>query len=496
MYLPRPPGDRERALYVDQDKRVLYALAVLSLISLATGMFLFATKHPYTWWYLPFALFLIVYLVISHLVGIFGRPFNKQIHQDRYDEWVCNGSRPTVDVYVTACNEPTEVILNTLLYASRINYENYRLHLLDDGHSERLRSFCEATGISYIARPNPGHMKKAGNLRYAFQKTYGEFILILDADFAPHRSIIDHLLCEMLPNTAIVQSPQFFSVTESTTWVQKGSAYVQELFYRLIQPSRDSHRAPICVGTCALYRRSALSPFGGTAPIEYSEDLYTGWMVQRAGWDVRYIPIALAKGLCPDTVSSYFTQQYRWSMGSLTMLTNKEFWTTKLTPFQRLSFLSGMLYYIASGLGVIFTPIPSVVMLYAFPEAVKVWNWIFVIPSFLFGTVYMALWSKHPFGFYALRSRHVAYWAHIFAMFDKLRGNLMPWVPTGTKATKSKRVTYFFYLSQFYAVLIFSSVISLSILNFEKVHFHSLPAIFFATLGLAVARISKHEIMA
>ena len=46
---------------------------------------------------------------------------------------------------------------------------------------------AEDFGFSWIARPDRGWMKKAGNLRHGFACSSGEFILILDADFAPTR---------------------------------------------------------------------------------------------------------------------------------------------------------------------------------------------------------------------------------------------------------------------------------------------------------------------
>jgi cellulose synthase (UDP-forming) len=44
-------------------------------------------------------------------------------------------------------------------------------------------------GFQYLIRPNRGWYKKAGNLRHAFTRSRGEFILILDADFAPRRDL-------------------------------------------------------------------------------------------------------------------------------------------------------------------------------------------------------------------------------------------------------------------------------------------------------------------
>ena len=64
-----------------------------------------------------------------------------------------------------------------------------------------------------------------------------------------------------------------------------------------MQPARDAADAAICVGTNAVYRRSALDAVGGFAQIEHSEDVHTGVKMLRAGYWTRYVPVLLARGL-------------------------------------------------------------------------------------------------------------------------------------------------------------------------------------------------------
>jgi len=115
-------------------------------------------------------------------------------------------------------------------------------------------------------------------------------------------------------DTAIVQTPQFFRVTENQTWVEQGAGAVQELFYRVVQINRNRWGASICVGSNAVYRREALAEVGGTAEIGFSEDVHTGFYAVTRGWKVRYLPLCLACGVCPDTPRAFFSQQMRWCM--------------------------------------------------------------------------------------------------------------------------------------------------------------------------------------
>ncbi len=52
------------------------------------------------------------------------------------------------------------------------------------------------------------------------------------------------------------------------------------------QANLDRFNAAVCVGSCAVYRRVAVEPFGGVAPIEHSEDMYTGYKMTEIGYKV------------------------------------------------------------------------------------------------------------------------------------------------------------------------------------------------------------------
>ena len=103
-------------------------------------------------------------------------------------------------------------------------------------------------------------------------------------------------------------------------WLQRAAGATQELFYRWVQPSRDRSRAPICVGTSALYRRAALDRSGGFALIGHSEDVHTGVNMMRVGFSVRYVPDHRHQGPVPRHVRPVRNQQYRWCTGSMSLL--------------------------------------------------------------------------------------------------------------------------------------------------------------------------------
>jgi cellulose synthase/poly-beta-1,6-N-acetylglucosamine synthase-like glycosyltransferase len=455
-------------------------------------MVLFTTTHNYAILYLAFVALIVVYLGASYFIGIFSRPFDLLRHVAITDEHLT--FRPTVDVYLPCCGEPIEVLANAYAHVRRLDYPAHllRIFVLDDRGDKRVRMWAEHFEFEYLSRPDRGELKKAGNLRYAFAHTEGEFILVLDADFCPRSDF----LSETLPyfaydeRIAIVQTPQYFTIEPGQAWVEKGSAYIQELFYRLIQVNRDTWDAAICVGTCALYRRTALAPHGGTYPIAYSEDLHTGWQASVDGWKVRYLPLCLAKGICPDTMSSFYVQQMRWCQGSTSLLLSRKFWSTPLGHMQRLCYVSGMFYYVATAASVFLTPIPALAVVWLWPEHVFWYNYLFSLPSLLFGTVVMALWGRAPFGWYVLSARQVSYYAHLLALWSKVQGSAMPWLPTGDNAATKSAAQYVQFKHLCFAWITLSSGLSAAGAFYHMrslTDYNFYPLLFFAGLNYFVA---------
>ncbi|CAN0114863.1 unnamed protein product [Hapterophycus canaliculatus] len=55
-------------------------------------------------------------------------------------------------------------------------------------------------------------------------------------------------------------------------------------------------------------------------------------------------------GTCPDEPRSFFMQQYRWCMGSATLVTEPGFWSADLSALHKICFFNGLLYYIATAM--------------------------------------------------------------------------------------------------------------------------------------------------
>jgi cellulose synthase (UDP-forming) len=389
----------------------------------------------------PLLAFTVVYYLISLCVNFGTHGFDMAAHRALVNRWR-PAYYPTLDIFLPVCGEPIEILHNTWTYVSELvrSYPGVATaYVLDDGASSQAAALADDFCFAYLVRENRGWYKKAGNLRHAFTRSNGEFILILDADFTPRSDLPLEMLpyFEADPALGIVQSPQYFRTHARQSWTERGAGAVQELFYRMVQVSRDRHQGAICVGSCALYRRKALESNGGTTLIEHSEDVHTGFDLRRAGWNLRYLPIPLATGLCPSDPDSFLTQQYRWCAGSMSLLGSRKFWATKMRLRTRFCYLSGFCYYLHTALFTFVAPAIPLTMLIFMPERVRLINYVAIAPSIMYNMVVFPAWHRCRFGPTAFMAKFLYGWAHLFCLFDICRGRRMGWQATGAGKRKA-----------------------------------------------------------
>lgn len=467
LVFPTGPTDEEKMMYLHTNRIPLYIFGLFSFFTLSAGMWLFSVCAPIFAWYGVFVGFLNVYLIISYFVGVVGKDWDYKGHRELVEKYPINDeTAPTVDVYLPCCSEPLEIIENTYQHVIKLDWPAAKLkvYVLDDGDQPAIKALAEKYGFNYIVREDRPRLRKAGNLRWAFTRTEGEFFAIFDADFCPRPDFLKELVVEHMadPKTAIIQSPQFFRVTDDQTWVEQGAGATQELFYRVVQVNRNKWGASICVGSNAVYRREALVEVGGTAEIGFSEDVHTGFGAVDRGWKVKYVPLCLATGICPNTPRSFFSQQMRWARGSTTLLTTKHFWTSNLSFIQKVCYLCGLLYYSAVSLGIFISPIPGTLLLIFRPEWFKYYNLAFAIPSIIYGSLLFRFWAKAKYGFNVQHVMIVQSYAYLTAIKDRLFGIELLWAASGDKKAhkKSNKFRNMRLLCWFWTILTIGGVIS------------------------------------
>ena len=395
---------------------------------------------PWFLLYAPFMALGTLTFLVSLIADGVGRGFDLAEHRKIVASWLPLWY-PSVDVFLPTCGEPIELLRNSWTYVAALrSVYNGKLtpYVLDDAASPEVKRLARQFGFAYATRPDRGWYKKSGNLRYGYEISDGEFILLLDADFAPRADLLRETLpyFALFPHIGIVQTPQYFHVVDQQTWVERGAGAIQELFYRSIQTTRARKDGAICVGSCAVYRRKALEENRGMSLAEHSEDLHTGFDLARLGWGLRYVPIALSTGNCPDNILAFLNQQYRWCSGTMSLLFRKKFWRTKLPLRTRLCYLSGFLYYINSAIFAFVIPLLSIALLAFAPGILQLRNLIFFAPILIYSGVIYPMWHRVPYRLEAWSVREISAWAHIFAITDIMRGRLRGWQPSGSSKTK------------------------------------------------------------
>ena len=432
--LVAPPTDTEVYCYFGSQMRWVQVLLLAAYVLAGWSLVQFALASITLLWPMLIVLGLnVIGTVLSTLTSFNTRRVSAKTHRALFEGWT--GPPSNVDVYLPTYGEDLSILRNTYTYVKAMQWAGrIDVHVLDDGDRGEVRELAEQFGFHYIVRPNRGYLKKAGNLQYAFDRTSGDYIVILDADFCPRPDFLRHLVPYMDdPAVGIVQSPQYFDSGEELNWIQRTAGATQELFYRWILPSRDRFDAAICVGTCALYRRQALSVVGGFAQIEHSEDIHTGLWLMQAGYQTRYVPAVVSNGLCPSDMPGFLNQQYRWCNGSLVKLHNENLAgdRVKMTLRQRLCFWSGLMYYITTAVNVVALYLPGLIMAAFFPDQVQPSQFVPFLVGLWVYLVVVPLVSKSRWRFEVLRLQMAYSYAHVVAIAHKLRGRSAGWVPTG-----------------------------------------------------------------
>lgn len=195
-----------------------------------------------------------------------------------------------VDVFFPTYSEDPELVRLSILDAKAMRYPHpidVRIHVLDDGKRPAMRAVAEQEGVGYMTRDNNVGFK-AGNMRNGLEQTYGDFIVICDADTRPFPTLLEHTLGYFRDrDVAWVQTPQwFFDIPEGERLPQFLGRYLggfgraigrgieavigpvpigedpfendPQMFYDVILRRRNWANASFCCGAGSVHRREAI----------------------------------------------------------------------------------------------------------------------------------------------------------------------------------------------------------------------------------------------
>ncbi|AGE57681.1 cellulose synthase catalytic subunit (UDP-forming) [Acanthocystis turfacea Chlorella virus NTS-1] len=495
IVLPRPPNDTLKYCYVYRKRWLINTGIAFSVGGMITGLILF-TNSVNLYFYYAFLAIVAFCFFGKLLTDTLAPDFNLDEHNTIVDtvknDPESNWAVP-VDVFLPICGESVSILINTWYYVSKMKYPGVvTVYVQNDGQEYydyrgkqvNIRQLAETFGFVYVARLDKGVHKKSGNMRYCFQNhASGDLFIIFDADFCPREDFLLETIPRFKHNQklGILQTPQFFEMRPEQSWVERAAAIRQEVFYRVILTSRDTISknifkkyepagTAICVGSCAVYRRAAFLPNGGTAIAEASEDVRSGFYAITNGWDLRYIPVNLATGVNPDTIKAYFSQQYRWGSGSTLFAWSKDFWGHKCNFTTRVNYLFGFMGYPSTVfLTVIGITLDPLVVWLSDPSHIMYYNIAWAAPMLILGYFVRPLWTAQTYPWSSCFLAAAQSWAYVQAILDRIVGSAGEWIPTGS-VKKNNKYTIARALCFISNSLSLGALISGSIVGINKGH--------------------------
>jgi cellulose synthase/poly-beta-1,6-N-acetylglucosamine synthase-like glycosyltransferase/exo-beta-1,3-glucanase (GH17 family) len=274
---------------------------------------------------------------------------------------------PKVSIHVPCYNEPPHMVIETLDYLSRLDYDNFEVLVLDNNTKDEavwrpLEAHCATLGprFRFFHLANwPGY--KAGALNFGLKETApdAEIIAVIDSDYTVDPDWLSAMVPHFNnPKVGLVQSPQDYRDWQGDlfktmcNWEYAG-------FFNIGMITRNERNAIIQHGTMTMMRRTALEQAGGWAEWCITEDADLGLTMFEQGWEALYAPDSFGRGFIPDSFSAYKTQRHRWAYGAVQIM--KHHWrnflpgSKVLTAGQRYHFVAGWIPWFADAAHLLFS---------------------------------------------------------------------------------------------------------------------------------------------
>lgn len=359
--------------------RVIGIAGLVSLVALITGFYYFTSQSILVAVLCaPFFITAVLYHLVNYWLMTLYPGFDTKAHRKRVAGFKRQAKQPRIAVFIPAAGEAISIVSQTVRGAAKIDYTDFDVFVLDDSKEGIYKEMAAELGVKYLRRREVGLHKKAGNMNAAMKRIKGySHILVLDADFVPRKEILWELAPYATDEVGIVQSPQHFELSDevySRSKIEFGAGMIQRDFYRITQVARNRMGGAICVGTNALYNITALKRVGGfegvgRADWGHSEDVHTGLKMLNTlnqkgdRYQIKYVPIQLATGICPSDHLSFYKQQNRWATGSMQLIfSRKTLFSRMLSIPQKITYFSNSVYYFYT-MGLLFAPVQLLILL-------------------------------------------------------------------------------------------------------------------------------------
>ncbi|MEO3872945.1 glycosyltransferase family 2 protein [Nonomuraea sp. B12E4] len=220
---------------------------------------------------------------------------------------------PSLTVIVPAHNEE-QGLPATLNSIKAQSIPPEKIIVIDDGSTDRTGEIAASHGVTVLRPPqNLGSKAKAQN--HALPHCDTDLILAVDADTVLAPDYIERMKPVFDNPDVDVAAGNVQTRFSRTPWERGRST--EYLFgfhwHRPIQQLADSPM--VCSGCCSVFRRTALTAFGGFPERTIVEDMDFTWSRQIEGRKAVYVADAVAWAADPETLTYLRKQVWRWMAG-------------------------------------------------------------------------------------------------------------------------------------------------------------------------------------
>jgi cellulose synthase/poly-beta-1,6-N-acetylglucosamine synthase-like glycosyltransferase len=294
---------------------------------------------------------------------------------------------PVVTVQLPVFNE-RHVIERLIDAAAALDYPHDRLHIqvLDDSTDEttelaaaRVRHHAAAgLRIDHVRRPDRSGFK-AGALAWGLDRTDGEFVLILDADFVPGPDFLRLALPPLAdPAVGMVQA-RWSYLNREHSLLTRTQAMLLDAHFAIEQTARARRGVFFNFnGTAGIWRAEAIRDAGGWRADTLTEDLDLSYRAQLRGWRFAYRDDLTCPSELPTDINALKTQQHRWAKGAIEVMRAllPRVWATRLpftTKVEASFHLTSNLAYLLLLIDSLFLVVPTIVVRERYDLDILLW---------------------------------------------------------------------------------------------------------------------------
>lgn len=158
---------------------------------------------------------------------------------------------------------------------------------------------------------------KAGALNAGLQQAKGSYIAFFDADFSFSPDWLHRGLNGFTSDQVAAVQTRWDYVNSAKNWITKIQPLALNHHFINEHLGREKIGAFTTFnGTAALWKKSAIETVQGFNTETLTEDLNLAYRAQLAGYQIKYHPNITADCELPESLTAYFSQQFRWNKGA------------------------------------------------------------------------------------------------------------------------------------------------------------------------------------